>query len=126
VCQRVLAGEVAQMDMPGTQVRPGVWVGLNTRIDWDTVKISGPVYIGSSCDIEPGVTIEGPCWIGHGSRLRQGSIVKRSVLFEYTRVSEDTVLEDVVASPQYCVDRHGKTTYQGDESTNLRWGDARV
>jgi mannose-1-phosphate guanylyltransferase len=41
-------------------------------------------------------------------------------------VSEDTVLEDVVASPQYCVDRHGKTTYQGDESTNLRWGDARV
>ena len=53
VCQRVLAGEVAQMDMPGTQVRPGVWVGLNTRIDWDTVKISGPVYIGSSCDIEP-------------------------------------------------------------------------
>jgi mannose-1-phosphate guanylyltransferase len=90
------------------------------------VKISGPVYIGSSCDIEAGVTIEGPCWIGHGSRLRKGSVVKRSVLFEYTRVSEGTVLEDVVASPQYCVDRHGKTTYQGDESTNLRWGDARA
>lgn len=126
VCQRVLAGEVAQMDMPGTQVRPGVWVGLNTRIDWNTVKISGPVYIGSSCDVEPGVTIEGPCWIGHGSRLRKGCTVKRSVLFEYTRVSEDTVFEDMVASPQYCVDRNGKTTYQGDETTTLRWGDARV
>jgi mannose-1-phosphate guanylyltransferase len=24
------------------------------------------------------------------------------------------------------VDRHGQTTYQGDESTNLRWGDARA
>lgn len=34
--------------------------------------------------------------------------------------------KDVVASPLYCVDRHGKTTYQGDESTNLRWGDARA
>jgi len=24
------------------------------------------------------------------------------------------------------VDRNGKTTYQGDESTSLRWGDARA
>ena len=126
VCQRVLRGEIAQMDMPGKEVRPGVWVGLNTRVDWDSVKITGPVYIGSGSCIEKGVTIEGPCWIGHGSRLRTGCKVRRSVLFEYTRVSEGTVLEDVVASPQYCVDRHGKTTYQGDESTNLRWGDARA
>ncbi len=67
VCQRVLRGEVDQMQMPGTEVRPGVWVGLNTRIDWDTVHITGPVYIGSSTCIEPGVTIEGPTWIGHGA-----------------------------------------------------------
>jgi mannose-1-phosphate guanylyltransferase len=126
VCQRVLRGEIAQMDMPGREVRPGVWVGLNTRVDWDTVKITGPVYIGSSSCIEPGVTIEGPAWIGHGSRLRSGCTVKRSVLFEYTRISENAIFEDVVASPIYCVDRSGKTTYQGDESTTLRWGDARA
>ncbi len=50
----------------------------------------------------------------------------RSVLFEYTRVNQGTVFDEVVASSQYCVDRHGKTTYQGDESTSLRWGDARA
>ena len=126
VCQRVLRGEIAQMDMPGKEIRPGVWVGLNTSIDWDTVKITGPVYIGSGSCIEPGVTIEGPAWIGHGSRLRQNSKVVRSVLFEYTRLSEGATFNEVVASPQYCVDRQGKTTYQGDESTNLRWGDARA
>jgi len=126
VCQRVLRGEVDQMQMPGTEVRPGVWVGLNTRIDWDSVHITGPVYIGSSTRIEPGVTIEGPAWIGHGSLLRQGSKVVRSVLFEYTRLNEGTVFNEVVASSQYCVDRHGHTTYQGDESTSLRWGDARA
>lgn len=126
VCQRVLRGEVNQMHMPGTEVRPGVWVGLNTRIDWDSVHITGPVYIGSSTLIEPGVTIEGPAWIGHGSLLRQGSKVVRSVLFEYTRLNEGTVFNEVVASSQYCVDRHGHTTYQGDESTSLRWGDARA
>jgi mannose-1-phosphate guanylyltransferase len=126
VCQRVLRGEIAQMDMPGTEVRPGVWVGLNTRVDWDTVKINGPVYIGSGTCIDSGVTIEGPTWIGHGCRLRKDSTVVRSVLFEYTRLSEGATFSEVVASPQYSVDRHGKTTYQGDESTTLRWGDARA
>jgi mannose-1-phosphate guanylyltransferase len=126
VCQRVLQGEIAQMDMPGKEVRPGVWVGLNTRVDWDTVKITGPVYIGSGSCIEPGVTIEGPTWIGHGCRIRAGSKVVRSVLFEYTRLSDNAVFDEVIASPVYVVDRHGSTTYQGDESTSLRWGDARA
>ena len=54
------------------------------------------------------MTIEGPAWIGHGSRLRQNSTVRRSVLFEYTRISEDAQFEDVVASPVYCVDKNGK------------------
>ena len=126
VCQRVLRGEVAQMHMPGKEVRPGVWVGLNTRIDWDNVSIEGPVYIGSGVCVEPGVKIVGPSWIGHGSLLRKNSQVVRSVLFEYTRLGENTVFDEVVASPVYVVNRHGQTIYQGDESTYLRWGDARA
>lgn len=126
VSQRVLRGEVAQMDMPGTEVRPGVWVGLNTRIDWDTVKIKGPVYIGSSTTVEPGATIEGPAWLGNGCVLRRDSKLVRTILFDYTRLSQGEVLEDMIVSPQYCVDRHGNTTYPGDEGTALRWGDARA
>lgn len=126
VCMRVLRGEIAQMDMPGREVQPGVWVGVNTRVDWDTVKIKGPVYIGSGSCIESGVTIEGPAWIGHGCRLRPGSKVVRSVLFEYTRLNEGAVFDEVIASPQYCVDRQGRTTYQGEEYTTLQWGDARA
>lgn len=126
VSLRVLRGEVAQMDMPGTEVRPGVWVGLNTRIDWDHVNITGPVYIGSGSCIEAGVTIEGPAWLGNGCRLRANSRLTRSVLFDYTRLSEGAVFEDLIASPFYCVDKTGKTTYQSDEMTTLRWGDARA
>ena len=126
VCQRVLRGEVAQMDMPGTEVRPGVWVGLNTRVDWDSVNITGPVYIGSGVRVEAGATIEGPAWLGHGCVLRKNSRLVRSILFDYTRLSEGATFEDMIASPQYCVDRHGNTTYPGDEATALRWGDARA
>jgi mannose-1-phosphate guanylyltransferase len=126
VLQRVLRGEVAGVEMPGKQVRPGVWVGLNTSIAWDEVTIEGPVYIGSSVRIEPGVTITGPAWIGHGCHLRTGAKVVRSVLFEYTRIAADMRFYEVIVSTEYCVDRYGDTQYRGDETAQLRWGDARA
>ncbi|HEX5126133.1 MAG TPA: NDP-sugar synthase [Rhodocyclaceae bacterium] len=125
VLQRVLRGEVAQMHMPGREIRSGVWAGLNTAIDWDKVRIEGPVYIGSSVKIEPGATIIGPAWIGHGSHLRRGSRVERCVLFEYTRVGEGMKFKELVVSPDYCVDRSGHTIYAGDDRSPLRWADAR-
>jgi mannose-1-phosphate guanylyltransferase len=126
VLQRVLSGEVKDMRMPGKEVRPGVWVGLNTHIEWDGVDIKGPVYIGSGSCIEAGAAIEGPAWLGNGCRLRKGSKVTRSVLFDYTRLNSGHEFHEVIASPQYVVDRHGHTTYQGEEGSSVRWGDARA
>jgi len=126
VLQRVLSGEVAQMNMPGREIKPGIWVGLNTQIPWEQVSIEGPVYIGSSVKIEPGATIIGPSWIGHGSHIRTGARVARSILFEYTRIAADMRFTDMIVSPTYCVDRAGDTLYRGDETAQLRWGDARA
>ena len=126
VLQRVMRGEIAQMDMPGKKVRPGVWVGLNASVDWNNVHVEGPVYIGSSVRIEPGVKIVGPAWIGHGSHLRKGSSVDRCVLFEYTRIGEGMAFKEMVVSPDYCVDRSGNVAYVGDDQCTLRWGDARA
>jgi mannose-1-phosphate guanylyltransferase len=126
VTQRVLAGEVAQMQVPGREVRPQVWVGLNTSVDWDRVHIEGPVYIGANVRIEPGARVVGPTWLGHGSHLRAGCVVERSVLIEHTRIGEGMTVREMIISPQYCVDRSGHTTYVGDEVTPLRWGDARA
>jgi mannose-1-phosphate guanylyltransferase len=125
VLQRVLRGEIAQMEMPGKQVRPGVWVGLNTSVDWDSVQIEGPIYIGSSTRIEAGARVIGPAWIGHGCHLRAGCTVERSVLFEYTRIGAAQMVSERIMSPQYCVDRHGNTLYVGDEDAPMVWGDAR-
>ncbi len=126
VLQRVLKGEVADMKMPGREVKPDVWVGLNTSIDWDQVKIEGPVYIGSSVRVEPGATITGPAWIGHGCVVRSGARITRSILFEYTRIAADMHFSEMIVSRHYCVDRHGDTLYRGDDSAQLRWGDARA
>lgn len=126
VLQRVLRGEISYMHMPGTEVRPGVWVGLNTRIDWDNVNIEGPVYIDSSTQIDAGAEIIGPCWISHGSHIYKNAKVVRSVLFEYTRISENMTFAEMIVSPNYCVNRSGETYYIGDDRCPLRWGDARL
>jgi mannose-1-phosphate guanylyltransferase len=126
VLQRVLRGEISFMKMPGKEVRPGVWVGLNTRVDWDNVKIEGPVYIDSGTQIDAGAEIIGPCWISHGSHICQNAKVIRSVLFEYTRISADTEFSEMIVSPTYCVDRTGETYYIGDDRCSHRWGDARA
>lgn len=110
--------------MPGTQIAEDVWVGLNTRIDWKGTTIKGPVYIGSGTEIEAGSTIIGPAWIGHGSRIAAGSKIERSVLFEYTRVTENTQMEDLVVCNDYSVTREGKVTHISDYHGNP-WGDAR-
>jgi mannose-1-phosphate guanylyltransferase len=114
------------MPMPGKEVRPGVWVGINTRIDWDKVKIEGPVYIDSGVCVEAGAEIIGPTWITRGSHICAGAKVIRSILLEYTRISAGMVFEETIVSPKYCVEhRSGQTWYIGDDRTPLRWGDAR-
>lgn len=125
ILQRALRGEIAQMSIPGKEVKPGIWVGPNTAINWDDCTLVGPLYLGSSVKIEPGCTVVGPAWIGHGSHLRRGAKVIRSVLFDYTRIGEAMEFSEQVVSPRYCVDRSGTTSYVGDDRCALRWGDAR-
>jgi mannose-1-phosphate guanylyltransferase len=114
------------MKVPGKQVREEVWVGLNTRIDWDDVKIQGPVYIGSGCRIESGSEIVGPAWIGQGSVLEKGSRVVRSMLFEYTHIPAGASFDEVIVCNEYCVDRHGHQTHIADRHAQLVWSDARA
>ncbi|MEG1328489.1 MAG: NDP-sugar synthase, partial [Janthinobacterium sp.] len=125
VLQSVLMGEVAQLHVPGTQIADGVWAGLNTSIDWsEGTCIEGPVYIGSGCRIEAGATIIGPTWIGHGSHVCGGAEVVRSVLFEYTRVLPDVVLDEMIVFKDYSVDRAGEMRHVSDYATDA-WGNAR-
>lgn len=124
VLQSVLTGEVPGMDVPGAQIREGVWVGLNTRIEWEGTTIEGPVYIGAGCHIEAGSKIIGPTWIGHGSHICAGAEVHRSVLFEYTRVLPGTTLEEAIVCGDYSVDRQGNMV-RLDEAEEIGLNNAR-
>jgi mannose-1-phosphate guanylyltransferase len=108
--------------MPGREVRPGVFVGLNVDVHWDSLEISGPVYIGSGARVGPGVKIEGPTWIGNGCRIDEGATLARSILFDYTHIGANALAYERIVSGSYCVNRDGVA----DQEPLAGWrGDAR-
>jgi mannose-1-phosphate guanylyltransferase len=105
----VLKGEVKNVSIPGKEVKPGVFTGLNVSVNWDKVNITGPVYIGSMTCIEDGATIIGPSMIGQNCRVCSGATVDNSVIFDYSRLGAGVRLADKLVFGRYCVDKTGAT-----------------
>jgi mannose-1-phosphate guanylyltransferase len=103
----VLQGEVRQVQIPGKEVRPGVFAGLNVAADWDKIKIQGPVYVGGMTRIENGATIIGPAMIGPSCQVCEGATIDNSIIFDYSRIGPGVRLFEKLVFGRYCVDRNG-------------------
>ncbi|MDJ0724269.1 MAG: NDP-sugar synthase [Prochloraceae cyanobacterium] len=103
----VLLGEIKNVQIPGVEVAPGIYTGINVAVNWDKVNITGPVYIGAMTHIEDGATIVGPTAIGPNCWLCSGSTVENSVIFEYSRLGSGACLIDKLVYGRYCVDKNG-------------------
>ena len=103
----VLQGQVKNVKIPGQEVRPGIYTGLNVAVNWDKVDITGPVYIGGMTKIEDGARIIGPSMIGHNCYICKGVTVDNSVIFEYSRLGPGLSLVDKLVYGRYCVDKTG-------------------
>ncbi len=103
----VLSGEVKNVSVPGREVAPGVYAGLNVSVNWDKVDITGPVYIGGMTKIEDGARIVGPSMIGPNCWICGGATVENSVIFEYSRLGPNVRLVDKLVYGRYCVDKTG-------------------
>jgi mannose-1-phosphate guanylyltransferase len=122
--QLLMRGKLKDVHMPGTEVLPGIWTGLNVNVDFDRIRAEGPIYIGSAAQVEAGCEIIGPTWIGHGCHLQSGARISRSILFEYSRIGARGQVTDALVFGRNCVDREGNIVSldEGD----LDWvGDAR-
>lgn len=105
----VLLGEIKNVSVPGKQVAPGIYTGLNVAVNWDKVDITGPVYIGGMTHIEDGAKIIGPTMIGPNCWICSGATVDNSVIFEYSRLGAGVRLVDKLVFGRYCVDKTGAT-----------------
>jgi mannose-1-phosphate guanylyltransferase len=105
----VLTREIKNVEIPGHQVAPGIYTGINVAVNWDKVDIQGPVYIGGMTRIEDGAKIIGPTMIGPNCWVCSGAVVDNSVIFEYSRLGPGVRLVDKLVFGRYCVDKTGAT-----------------
>lgn len=103
----VLSREIKNVEIPGIEVKPGIYTGLNVAVNWDKVDITGPVYIGAMTRIEDGAKIIGPTMIGPNCWICSGATVDNSVIFEYSRLGAGVRLVDKLVFGRYCVDKTG-------------------
>lgn len=103
----VLQGDIKNVPIPGVEVKPGIYTGLNVSVNWDKVDIQGPVYIGGMTKIEDGARIIGPTMIGPSCRISSGATIDNSVIFEYSRIGPEALLSNKLVFGRYCVDRTG-------------------
>lgn len=108
-----LAGKV-RLQIPGTQIRSGVWVDEGSQID-PSASLHGPVAIGRNCTIGPRAVIEeytaigdativeteanvhraivwDDCYIGKGAKLTACTICDRNIVKENASVQEGAVV----------------------------------
>jgi mannose-1-phosphate guanylyltransferase len=103
----VLQGQVRQVQIPGKQVRPGIYTGLNVAANWDKIKVQGPVYVGGMTKIEDGATIIGPAMIGPSCHICENATIDNSIIFDYSRIGPGVRLFEKLVFGRYCVDRNG-------------------
>ncbi len=103
----VLQGDVRQVQVPGVEVRPGIFTGLNVAANWDKINVQGPIYVGGMTKIEDGATIIGPAMIGPSCHICEGATIDNSIIFDYSRIGPGVRLVEKLVYGRYCVDRNG-------------------
>jgi mannose-1-phosphate guanylyltransferase len=103
----ILNRDIKNVQIPGTEVRPGIYTGLNVAVNWDKVDIQGPVYIGGMTHIEDGSTIIGPSMIGSNCWICSGATVNNSIIFDYSRLGPSVSLVDKLVFGRYCISSTG-------------------
>lgn len=86
---------LGELKVKGEQLRPGVFVGTNTKISNQAI-IFGPVLIGNNCVLEENSTVIGPTTIGDNSYLSSGSRLEASILFAGCRLEPSAVVKQSV------------------------------
>jgi len=101
---KTLNGEVAGFKLPGKELKPGIYAGINVNIDFDKVNIVPPVYIGGSSIIEAGASIKGPAVIGANCIVESGAVIEHCIVEDYTRLSSQARLKEKIIFGSKCID----------------------
>ena len=79
------------IQVPGRQVSPHVWVGQGTQIEGG-VRVEPPVLLGAGCLVESGAELIGPLIIGDGCVVEHGAVLEGVIHWDGAKAGHDSRL----------------------------------
>lgn len=120
VTKVILDGKVPGYRIPGTQVKAGVWVGINSVVDLNNCSLTPPVVIGSGCKVDANAKVIGPALIGANCQLDAGSVVEESLIFDNINVESGAHIKHQTIFGNYCIG------HDGVQNHDLKWHNLRT
>ena len=100
VNRAILKGEIKGINMPGKEIKNGVWVGRQTFIHPEA-EIIPPVLIGSNCNIRNSVSLGECSIIGDYVIADKEADIKESIIYEKTYIGTNTEIKDSFVRKNY-------------------------
>jgi NDP-sugar pyrophosphorylase family protein len=82
-------------DLPGSEIKNGVWVGEGSSVDPEAL-LYGPVVMGKNCVIEADAVIVGPTSLGDNCRVNSGARIEAAVLLDGCRLDTGAVVRNSI------------------------------
>jgi mannose-1-phosphate guanylyltransferase/phosphomannomutase len=92
-----------QLDMPGSLIQEGVWVGKDTYID-PAAKINGPCWLGDSVDVHKHASIGPYAVLGHNTEVDSLANLNRAIVMENSFVGERSDLRNCIVGPRNLIE----------------------
>lgn len=106
----LLTGRV-QLELPGRQIRPGIWLGENAEIE-EGAEVSGPLVLGDYARICKGAKVEGYSIIGSHGLVQSGASIKRSLFWNHVYIGEETEIRGAILADR-CHVKPKVTIFEG-------------
>ena len=88
----------AKINIPGVEIRKGVWVQEGTTVD-PKAKLLAPVVIGKGCRIAAGARIGPGTVIGDRAQIGHGARLESCILFDNVTVGDNVRLTNCIIGP---------------------------
>ncbi len=122
----VLNGTSPLVEMPGTEVKPGVFVGSNVALNGALPMIEGPVYIGAGSTIKTGAIIKGPTIIGANSVIEAHTYMEDTITSPYTHIRKNCRAVNKVIFEDWVISKDTPAQKLSESTLSKHVGDVRA